>query len=264
MNRQASELLRIAKELVAGYRPGTGTIKFVIGDEVRAGTGRLVWKITNVGVEYIVYDENRKYVGSYMHEHVGKYCEPIGWTPNNNPAGVQKNGYGKVGNVVKALKPLMGNRDVEIGKEYQILLVRETYWGEGINTSKRLERADPDNLEPAAAEPRDGDGRTPTEAFKAEFGGVGAKVVDSPYWTSSETLGVVQAVSSKGMVKVGLYSVSSGRVKWEGQESFHPDSTTIDEIRVYKPRLGNGRWTWWSDKHSISPYTGGKLTRLLD
>lgn len=262
MNSISGELVRMAKELVAGYRPGNGEIKFVIGDMVKIGTGRLVWQITNVSIEYVVYNEHRTYMGSYQHEQVGDVCEPVGWHPTSNP-GKDKTGYGKEGDVIRVTKPSGANSMVEIGQEYTILLVRERYFGKGVNTAKDLPtHLDAGVLEPAGVEPRDREGRGAIEAFEAVFGGKGSLVVDSPYWTDSETLGIVQAISQSGAVKVGLYSTQGA--KWEGQESFTPEKGVIDEVRVYKPKLFSGEWAWWTDRRSIHPYKGGKLTRLLD
>jgi hypothetical protein len=252
----------LAKEMTAAWRPGEGEIKFVIGDMVRIGNKRLVWQIQMVGVNYSVYDENKVYSGSYNHYQVGRDCEPIGWHPTPN-LGKDKSGYGKIGDVIRVTKPSGGNYRAEVGKEYTIGLVREQYFGKGINTSRELPtHLDPGVLELADVEPRDREGRTPVEAFEAVFGGKGSYVVDSPYWTDSETLGVVQAITPNGAVRVGLFSMQS--VKWEGQESFEPDKGTIDEVKVYRPKLFSGEWGWWTERRSIHPYKGGKLTRLLD
>ena len=189
-----------------------------------------------------------------------KSDEPIDWTPTPR-LGEDKKGYASLGNKIKLLKQV--SHEAVIGQEYEIGLIRETYDGDGVNTSKKMMKAEPQGLEPADVEPRDSNGRTPLEAFEQEFGGIkGVYVISDPYHTTRETLGRIIGYSSGGSVKVELYATG----EWHGQESYTPDKSNVQDVKVYKPQLVLGEWGWWSGKYyKLSPAKGNeKLTRLLD
>lgn len=262
MNKVANELLKVAKELVSAYRQGEGEIKFVSGDLVRFGTRRNVWKIVNVNVNYSLYNDHKVYCGTVGHNEVGTAYEPVGWRPTSRP-GIEKTGYGKMGDKVRILRPVPGSWNLTVGQEFMIGLVNELYNGVGVNTSKPLRQAEPGHLEPADAEPRDSEGRTPLEAFDAEFGGLnGVYVIDSPYHTKSQTLGRVIGYTESGTIKVELYDIE----QWHGMEEYTADKRKVSKQRVYRPKLVMGHWGWWAEKYySITPAKGNeKLTRLLD
>ena len=57
MKNLSKELVKIAKMILSAWKYGGGEIKFVVGDLVKFGTRRNVWKITNVNVEYSFYGQ---------------------------------------------------------------------------------------------------------------------------------------------------------------------------------------------------------------
>ena len=64
-----------------------------------------------------------------------KSDEPIDWTPTPR-LGEDKKGYASLGNKIKLLKQV--SHEAVIGQEYEIGLIRETYDGDGVNTSKKM------------------------------------------------------------------------------------------------------------------------------
>lgn len=240
----------------AAYQSGKGQIKFKIGDLVRIGTRRNVWKITDVRIEYAVYDDVRNFAASFPHESLGRLYEPIGWTPiDPNRIGVEKDGYGAVGDTVRVLRTL--SRAIA-GHTYTIGLIHENYNGEGVNTNRPLIHVEPQALEPADAEPTDSQGRAAYEAFLADYGKPGDNVIQSR--GRGEDLGRIMAITSNGRVKVGIFGVG----EWITQEQYKPDISKVVEIRIFVPLLVHGSWMWSSEKHYfLRRYKGERQMQVL-
>jgi hypothetical protein len=257
--RIARELVHLAKSLVAAS-PGDGVIKFKIGDVVKFGSRRNKWEITNVVIEYSLYDEERNFVGSIKHEDLDRFGEAVDWRPTRR-IGIEKKGYGAVDEHIEITKRF---GRMEPGT-YRIGLVWELYWGKGINTKKPLQRAEPQNLELADAELTDDEGRTALEALNDTLGGVGDEVVSSPYNTDSDEYGVIKRVTRGAQVTVELYGVvAAPRFKLD-QETYEPDKGRVVDRKVFRPILSGGEWSWWSGKYYVlHKYKGKPLVRLLD
>ena len=240
----------------AAYQSGKGQIKYKIGDLVRIGTRRNVWKITDVRIEYAVYDDARNFAVSFPHESLGRLYEPIGWTPiDPSRIGVEKDGYGAVGDTVRVLRTM--SRAIA-GHTYTIGLIHENYNGEGVNTNRPLIHVEPQVLEPADAEPMDGQGRAAYEAFLADYGKPGDNVIQSR--GRGEDLGRIMAITSNGRVKVGIFGVG----EWITQEQYKPDTSKVVEIRIFVPLLVHGSWMWSSEKHYfLRQYKGERQMQVL-
>jgi len=249
---------RSSESITAAWRQGQGEIKFVIGDLVKIGTRRNVYKVTGVRLEYAVYDDNRKFIDTYPHQYVNQWFEPVGWrSVNMRQAGATKDGYGAIGDKVRVI----GGRShsAVLGQEYTIGLIHENYDLEGVNTSKSLHNMEYQYLEPAEAEPRDQEGRTAVEALLEEYGVVGSLVVEN--MGRMDTLGKIMAISDNGRIKVGLFPVG----EWHGQEDYTPDTSRVEEVKVYSPRLMSGHWYWSGGRGGLRKYNGEKtLQHLLD
>jgi hypothetical protein len=256
--REWKRKYRSSESITAAWRQGQGEVKFVIGDLVRIGTRRNVYKVSGVRLEYAVYDDNRKFIDTYPHGSIGKWFEPVGWmSVNMGLAGTRKDGYGAIGDKIRVI----GGRShyAVLGQEYTIGLIHENYDLEGVNTSKLLHNTEHQYLEPAEAEPRDREGRTAVEALLEDYGVVGSLVVEN--LGRMDTLGKIMAISDKGSIKVGLFPVG----EWHGQEEYTPDTSKVEEVKAYSPKLMGGHWYWSGGHGGLRKYMGEKtLQHLLD
>lgn len=247
-----------AADITAAWKQGEGTIKFVIGDLVRIGTRRNVYKVAGVRLEYAVYDEKRTYVETFDHDSIGQKFLPVNWRfVNLSGAGTKKDGYGAIGDKVKVLSK-HSQRAIE-GEEYAIGLIHESYYLQGVNTSKNISNIEYNLLEPADAEPRDNKDRTAIEALMDEYGVVGSYVIEN--YGRTDHLGKIMAISDNGRIKVGLFPVG----KYHGQEEYTPDTTSVKEVKLYTPKLSSGAWHWSGGYGYLRPYKGEKtMESLLD